>query len=425
MVNLKIDDVDVKIRHGATILDVAKDAGIRIPTLCHNDAISPYGACRLCTVEIETKRGKKRMVASCLYPVEEGLKVLTNSERVRKARKMIIELLLSRCPEVKILQDLAKEYEIEKPRFSLKKENCILCGMCVRVCTERLNIGAIGFVNRGVIRKIGVPFSEEYSESCVGCGACTYVCPTGAIQMEAKTLRKFRTLDGEQRKCRYMMMGIVDYKLCPKNYECYQCEIDQRMEETYGMHPALAISRIEEPIVVDEFILSPSLYYFKGHVWVGRLNGKIRLGIDDFARRLIGSVNDIKFSEINSELKNNEIAWEITVGKKKAMMLSPINGKIVDINPEVMDNPKIVSCDPYERGWVYTIEPTNLEEDLRKLLSRNKAKEWLRQDSGRLHARLQKDLGVTITDGGEIAPTLHKRLDEKEWSELMKEFFLV
>jgi bidirectional [NiFe] hydrogenase diaphorase subunit len=184
MVNLKIDGREFKAEEGATILEVAKSGGIEIPTLCHHDAVKPYGACRVCMVEI-TKHGRTRLVTSCLYPAEEGLEVQTNSERVRELRKGILELLLSRCPNVKVLQDLAKSLGISKAPFvaANPNERCILCGLCTRVCQEVVGVSAISLVSRGTERKVSPPF-EEPSQVCIGCGSCAVVCPTDAIKVE-------------------------------------------------------------------------------------------------------------------------------------------------------------------------------------------------------------------------------------------------
>src|SRR3990170_3285969 len=142
-VTLRIDDKEVKANEGATILEVARKVGIDIPTLCYKSALSPFGACRLCSVEITDKRGKKRIVTSCNYPVEEGLVVYTKSEKVLKTRILLLELLLARCPKVKKIQDLARAYDIQKPRFWIEdaEEDCVLCGLCTRVCEERIEIG--------------------------------------------------------------------------------------------------------------------------------------------------------------------------------------------------------------------------------------------------------------------------------------------
>lgn len=240
-ITLKIDGRELKAQEGMTILEVAQEAGIKIPTLCYHKAVSPSGACRLCTVEL-VGSGKSRLVTACTYPAEQGIVVKTNSAKVKKTRKMLLELLLARCPNVKIIKQLAQDYGIEKPRLKkIKDEDCILCGLCTQVCRERMGISAINFVGRGVNRKVDFPFERMWDE-CVACGACTYVCPTGHIQNEAHKVAKLKRQLGIQRKCRYMLMGAVSSKLCPSNYECWRCEYEQRTEYRLGEHPVLALN---------------------------------------------------------------------------------------------------------------------------------------------------------------------------------------
>jgi len=179
MVTLTIDGKKVEAAEGSTILDVARDHHIRIPTLCHNDALKPYGACRLCLVEI-AQGGRSRLVPSCIHVPEEGLEVQTKSERVTNSRRVVLEFLLARCPEVKAVRDLAKEMGISRTPFEKGNSNCILCGQCVRTCQEVVGVSALGFVGRGVDRAVGTPFLEA-SEVCIGCGSCAFVCPTGVI----------------------------------------------------------------------------------------------------------------------------------------------------------------------------------------------------------------------------------------------------
>lgn len=182
MPNMLIDGREVVAEEGATILDAARKSGISIPTLCYHPALEPYGACRLCVVEV-TARGRKRLVTSCNYAVGEGLEVSTNSDEVKVVRKILLELLLSRCPNVELIQNLAKEYGVEKPRFPVEDEDCILCGLCTRICEERMGVGAIGLMGRGIEQKVGTPF-DKLSDVCRTCGACAFVCPTGAIKLE-------------------------------------------------------------------------------------------------------------------------------------------------------------------------------------------------------------------------------------------------
>jgi len=147
-VTIEVNGVSVEVEHGTTLLEAAQFLGFPIPTLCHMEGLSPYGACRLCLVEIEDG-GKSSLVSSCTYQAREGLKVRTASSRVVRTRKMIIELLLASCPQSKTIQDLAAAHEVKQQRFRQEYEDCILCGRCVRMCSEQMVAGAIGFAGRG------------------------------------------------------------------------------------------------------------------------------------------------------------------------------------------------------------------------------------------------------------------------------------
>ena len=175
MITLQINGMKVSVDHGTTLLEAARFLGLPIPTLCHMEGLSPYGACRLCVVEIgEGPRAK--LVSSCTYLVQEGLKVRTSSSRVVRARKMVLELLLASCPHSKTIQDLAASHNVRQQRFRQEHEDCILCGLCVRMCEEQMMAKAIGFRGRGQTRSIGTPFDIR-SDACRLCGGCMYVCP--------------------------------------------------------------------------------------------------------------------------------------------------------------------------------------------------------------------------------------------------------
>ena len=175
MTTLMINGLQVTVPRGMTLLEAAQFLGFPIPTLCHMEGLTPYGACRLCLVEIGDAPNS-RLVTSCTYPVQEGLKVRTASERVVKARRMIIELLLASCPQSKIIQDIASAHNVRQQRFRQEHEDCILCGRCLRMCKEQMMAGAIGFRGRGQERSIGTPFDIK-SPVCRLCGGCIYVCP--------------------------------------------------------------------------------------------------------------------------------------------------------------------------------------------------------------------------------------------------------
>ena len=175
MINIKINGLPVTVEEGTTLLEAAQFLGFPIPTLCHMEGLTPYGACRLCVVEIgEGERAK--LVSSCTYPATEGLDVRTASTRVLRARRMIIELLLATCPQSMVIQDIASAHDVRQQRFKQEHEDCILCGLCVRMCEEQMMAKAIGFRGRGETRSIGTPFNIV-SEECRQCGGCMYVCP--------------------------------------------------------------------------------------------------------------------------------------------------------------------------------------------------------------------------------------------------------
>ncbi|MBN1656103.1 MAG: iron hydrogenase small subunit [Deltaproteobacteria bacterium] len=204
MINIVANGQKIEAREGETILTALRRAGIKVPTLCHMEDLTPTGACRLCVVELE---GAQNLVPACSYPVAEGMKIKSHSARVLAARKTIIELLLASHPDDCLycarnnkceLQSLAAELGVRHRRFygtytkkpldisglSLQRdpEKCILCGRCVRVCEEVQTVSAIDFIKRGSKTFIGTAFDQGLNvSSCINCGQCAVVCPTGAI----------------------------------------------------------------------------------------------------------------------------------------------------------------------------------------------------------------------------------------------------
>ncbi|MFA4915828.1 MAG: 2Fe-2S iron-sulfur cluster-binding protein [Syntrophales bacterium] len=186
MVSFSIDGKKIKAEEGTMLLDIARQHGVEIPTFCTHEAVSRTGSCRLCVVEVR-QGTRSKIVASCMYPVSEGIVVDTKTERVLNVRRLVLQLLMARCPESDILKEMANEMGIEpEPRFKpdTDKGNCILCRLCVRVCEETVGVSAIGSSYRGPGKSVGPPFMEN-SKACIACGACAYVCPTQHIVMES------------------------------------------------------------------------------------------------------------------------------------------------------------------------------------------------------------------------------------------------
>ncbi len=187
VIHYKVDGKDAEAPRGRMLLPELLSMGIEIPTLCHIDGVTPYGACRLCLVEV-VRGGWSKITTSCNYAIaNDGIEVLTNSDKVKRLRKIVMELLWARNPESDVIEKMAKEMGIEKPRFPFDEGNgkCILCGTCVRVCDEVVGVHALTFSGRGVHRKLGTPYDEP-APSCIGCGACYWSCPTDAIEMKER-----------------------------------------------------------------------------------------------------------------------------------------------------------------------------------------------------------------------------------------------
>ena len=184
MLEVTIDGRTIEVEADTTILEAARSLGIDVPTLCYHPAVEPAGNCRLCTVEV-IRGGRSRLVTACNYPIrEDGLEVKTDSERVMRTRRLVIELLRARSPDAEVVRRYARQYGVEGSRFrSEASDNCILCGLCVRVCRDLIGAKAISFAGRGVDREVETAFRKE-SQECIGCGACAAVCPTGAIAVE-------------------------------------------------------------------------------------------------------------------------------------------------------------------------------------------------------------------------------------------------
>jgi NADH dehydrogenase/NADH:ubiquinone oxidoreductase subunit G len=195
-IRIQIDGREIAARPGATVLEVARGAGIDIPTLCHHDELEPYGGCRLCIVEA-TVDGRTAVVASCVHRVEDGLEVTTRSEKIDRIRKTLLELLLAHAPDSEPLRDLAREYGADRHRFEQEPSFCVHCGLCVRYCAEVVQKHAVGFVDRGIRKEISF-LPEIAATVCPTCMRCFPLCPTSYLQaawvmVDALTTRESTT----------------------------------------------------------------------------------------------------------------------------------------------------------------------------------------------------------------------------------------
>jgi NADH dehydrogenase/NADH:ubiquinone oxidoreductase subunit G len=174
-VNVTIDGATIRATKGSSVLDAAIEYGICIPHLCHVPYLSDIGACRLCIVE-HVENGRSTITTSCTLKVQEGMVIRANSDKIRKLRRNLAELLVAQAPNSRAIQDIALRCGVKEVRYPFRNDDCVLCGRCVRVCTEVWKARAIGFVGRGKNRHVAHPFDAQ-SEFCKQCGNCIQICP--------------------------------------------------------------------------------------------------------------------------------------------------------------------------------------------------------------------------------------------------------
>ena len=175
-------------KYGDSLLGALRNAGYEVPSLCFHEAVSPYGACRLCLVEVKKGR-RQKVTTSCNYPVQEGIEVFIDTEKVIRHRKVVLKLLMAKAPAAREVRELAAEHGVTGTPFTVRDKDrdndCILCGLCSRVCREVVEAHAIDFAGRGLKKRMESPY-DETAEACIGCGACTVVCPTNCIGLQEK-----------------------------------------------------------------------------------------------------------------------------------------------------------------------------------------------------------------------------------------------
>ena len=239
-------------------------------------------------------------------------------------------------------------------------------------------------------------------------------------------INRLRNLPASQRKCRYMLMGEVSYKLCSNNYQCGACEYDQMMQDSLYLHPKVLARQVKvRQIKVRKFLILEHLYYYKKHTWVKIKDSEtVRVGLDDFAQKLLGKMEEIELPEVGRKIVQGEAGWQIKTRMGSAKLLSPIDGVITNVNEELSRDASLLNNDPYNKGWVIELRPFDLDESLKKLLRGDKTKEWLNEEIDRLNHKIESSLGVTVADGGELVNTIEK-INKKEWEDLVKDFLLI
>ena len=216
-VKVNIDGAVIRATKGSSVLDTAIEYGICIPHLCHVPYLSDIGACRLCIVE-HVQNGRSKVTASCTLNVEESMVVLTHTDKLRKLRHNLAELLVTQAPNSRAIQDIALRCGVKQVRYPFRNANCVLCGRCVRVCTEVWKAQAIGFVGRGKDRHVDRPFGVK-SKFCKQCENCIQICPMTITPCDGPMKR------GEERLCTQCEAQLMIADQTPSS--CVWCKLGQ------------------------------------------------------------------------------------------------------------------------------------------------------------------------------------------------------
>lgn len=216
-VNVSIDGAILRAIKGRSILDTAIEYGICIPHLCHVPYLSDIGACRLCIVE-HVENGRSQTTTSCTLNVREGMVIKTSTDKIRKLRRNLAELLVAQAPNSRAIQDIALRCGVKEVRYPFRNEKCVLCGRCVRVCTEVWRARAIGFVGRGKDRHVDHPFGVR-PDFCKHCGNCTQICPMTITPCDGPMKR------GKERLCSHCESQLIIADQTPGN--CVWCKLGE------------------------------------------------------------------------------------------------------------------------------------------------------------------------------------------------------
>jgi len=180
---------------------------------------------------------------------------------------------------------------------------------------------------------------------------------------------------------------------------------------------------LKEPVFVRGVEILRGLYFSEWHTWINvKKDGNINVGMDDFAQKLVGNISRVKLPEIGTKIKKGENAWKVGVDSTDIDLFSPITGEIIEVNRGLIEKPSTINENPYKQGWVFTLKSAELEKELASLLNGDNAIAWLENETDKLYSQVEKDLGVTIADGGELVGAINKKISKDEWQELIREF---
>jgi len=231
-------------------------------------------------------------------------------------------------------------------------------------------------------------------------------------------MEEFRHLSADQRKCRYMLSGEVTHKICPNSFRCGDCSFDQMMQDR--IQPTLTQEMDTFPKVAG-FYLPEKLYYFRNHTWLYlERNGKFKIGIDDFARRLIGKANSVELPAVGKNIELEEYTWVINHEYGDLEFFSPVEGVVDSVNQKVLDDTDLITDKPYTDGWLFEVDPKSVGKSLKNLLQDKEASAWMVEEANLLSKSIQAEAGQTLHDGAVVVNDISSKISKEKWDVLTK-----
>ena len=232
----------------------------------------------------------------------------------------------------------------------------------------------------------------------------------------------FNELDASQRQCRHMLSGRVAYKICPNAFQCHKCEFDELIEnEVTALDPISPVTLTS----VSGYAVADGYYYHRGHSWAMIDYGaRIRVGLDDFATRLLGPNKKLEVPSLGDKVVQNEIGWVLRRDKHRAEMLCPVQGIVTAVNQKLLDTPELMHKSPYQMGWLFMVEPTRMKKNLKDLMTGQEGEDWMENEATRLRNLVAQEYGATASAGGFPVDDIYGNLPEIAWETLVHEFLL-
>jgi glycine cleavage system H lipoate-binding protein len=242
--------------------------------------------------------------------------------------------------------------------------------------------------------------------------------PVAPEKFNETWVEKMMQLPADRRKCRYMITGEVGRKICPNAYECGNCSFDQIMQERLQAETLPVHAQTRE----GGFELAEDFYYHEGHTWAKpEYGGRVRVGLDDFAQKLIGKLGRVELPNIGQEIKQGDVGFQVRRNGETAKVLSPVDGIVAHVNDRLADQPHLVNESPYEKGWLFIIEPLRLRKNLKGLYYGQEAHNYVNEEREKLFTMANDDLQVAA-DGGVSVEDISEELKGKDWKKFIKAF---